>query len=267
MGDFRYALRSDDVTQNATWAVHTGTAVSQYESSHIGTDVIARPAKLSETYGSWYADFSSAQRVDAVVLPMYNFQAGLTVRIQGSSTTSFTTPSLNHLITIPAYRDDGFPYGAWQHLATATGYSTGGYRYWRLTVESTNSAAIATKVKLLAEVQTLTPNVAWGAVQQDDRKLIEHETDYGVSSIYDLGISRRAMTAELWGPDTQRDAVRDLWQSTRGRVYPFVVIPDAAENDAWFVRFLSPALDVSLARPDRNPMSVGFQEVSRGLVL
>jgi hypothetical protein len=271
MGNMRYAKRDQDVTTLGTWSVQTGTAVTQYEASHIGTDVIARPAKIAETSGAWVGNFTGVaggkQRVDAVVLPMHNLTAGLEVRLQGHATSSWGSPTFNQTITIPAYRGDGFPLGAWRDITGLSGYTSAGFEFWRLTVVGVNAAAVALKIKLLSGLQTLSPNINWGEVGSEERKMIEHRTDYGVSSVYDLGVTIRSIQGELDGPDTQRDAVKALWQSTRGRVYPFVLIPDGDVNDAWFVRFADTKLDVQLNMIDRNVIRLGFQEVSRGLVL
>lgn len=271
MANMRYAKRDQDVTTLGTWSVQTGTEVEQYEAEHIGTDVMARPAKIEETSGAWVGDFTARpggkQRVDAVVLPMHNLTAGLEVRLQGNATNSWGGPTFNQAITIPAYRGDGFPFGSFLDITGLSGYTSLGFAYWRLVVVGTNGAAVALKVKLLSGLQTLDPNINWGERQGEERKMIEHRTDHGVSSIYDLGITIRSIAGELDGPDTQRDAVKALWHSTRGRVYPFVLIPDGAVNDAWFVRFQDTKLDLTLNMIDRNSIPVAFEEVSRGLVL
>lgn len=271
MGSMRYARRDQDVTTVGTWAVDVGTEVVDYEASYIGSDVIARPAKIEETTGTWIGDFTAAsggkQRVDAVVLPMHNLDAGLAVKIQGNNTDSWGTPTFDQAITIPAYRGDGFPPGAWLDLTGLSGYTTSGFTYWRLHVTGTNSAALAVKLKLLSGLQTLDPNISWGEVQGEDRKMIEHRTDYGVSSVYDLGVTIRSITGDLDSTDAQVALLRTLWQGTRGRAYPFVMIPDGDVNDAWFVRFMDTKLDVQLNMIDRNAIRLGFEEVSRGLVL
>lgn len=267
----QYALRSDDITTLLAWSVETGTEVTGYEATHIGTDVIARPAKLEEQAGAWLADATGRpggkQRVDAIVLPMHNLDAALEVRLQGNATDSWGGPTFNQQITIPAYRADGFPPGAFLDITGLSGYTSAGFEYWRVVVVGTNTNPVALKVKLLAQLQTLDPNISWGQVETEERKIIEHETDYGVSSVYDLGVTRRQLLGDLDSPDLQRAAMRTLWQGTSGRAYPFVLIPDPDVNDAWFVRFLDTKLDVTLNLIDRNAIRVGFQEVSRGLVL
>lgn len=269
--NMRYALRSDDVSALGTWTVETGTEVEQYEASHLVDDVIAHPAKLVESSGAWVGDYTSRptgkQRVDAVAIPMHNLIAGLSVKIQGNNANTWGTPTFSQAVTIPAYMDDGFPFGAWLDLTGLTGYDVAGFAYWRLFVEGANSAAVAAKLKLVAALQTLSPNINWGEVEDDERPIIEHQTDYRVSSVYNLGVSIRRRTGDLDSPDTQRDAIRALWRSTRGRAYPFLLIPNGDVNDAWVVRFADTKLQVQLNLIDRNAIRLGFEEVSRGLVL
>ncbi len=272
MGAMRYALRSDDITTALSWSIDVGTEQTQYEAAHIGTDVIARPAKAEETIAAWLADATARpggkQRVDAAAVLMHNLTAGLSnVRIQGNATDDFTTPTFDHAFTVPAYRGDGFPIGFWLDLTGLANYTASGFEYWRLSVGTANANPVAVKVKLLRQLQTLDPNISWGAVEGEDRGLVEHRTDHKVSSIYDLGVTVRSIAGDLDSPDTQKAAIRTLWQSTAGRVYPFLLIPDGDVNDAWFVRFLDPKLSVQLNLPDRNSMRVGFEELSRGLVL
>jgi len=264
----RYGLRSDEVQGLGTWTTVTGTELTQYEASHLVTDLISKPVWIEETSGLWRGDFTARpggkQRVDAVVIPMHNITAGLDVRIPGLNTVGVTI--LEAAITIPAYRGDGYPLGAWLDLTGDPDYTTNGFAYWELEVVGVNAVPLALKLRLLAALQTMDPNISWDAAEGEDRAMIEHQSEYEVPSTFDLGVTMRDIAGELDSPDTQKALVRALWQSVLGRVHPFVLIPDGAVNDAWIVLFREKRLEVVLRLTDRNTIRVAFDEISRGLV-
>lgn len=263
-----YAKWSDNVAPNATGvAVNSGTEDPDYPAANLNNQVLALPAKLSTTTGAWVFTFSGLQRVDLVAIPHHNLAAGLEVRIQGNATDNWGAPSLNTTITIPAYRGDGFPPGAWKDLTGVAGYTTAGYQYWRLVVVGVNTANVAVaELYLVARKRTLNPNVNWGVRFSESRPIIENRSDYGVSTIYDLGVTFRKLAGEVDTSDAGRADIQALFQDCRGRARQFLFIPDEDLNDAWVVRWTSD-LDPTLNQIDRNTIPLAFDEVSRGLVL
>jgi hypothetical protein len=263
-----YSHASDDVAPNATITVNTGTEDPAYPKANLVDFVPAKPGKLTTTTGSWVFDFGSAQRVDIVALIHHNLTPGLEVRIQGNASDSWGSPTFNQPITIPTYREDGFPVNPWLDLTGLSGYGTGGFRYWRVVVVGVNGAAVAIGEVLLIKLKrSLDPNINWGERRQEDRKLVEHRTDFGVSTIYDLGVTVRELNGDVDASDTQKAAIQSWWRDTKGRSRPFLLVPDGLVNDAWMVRWKDTKLDVQLQFLDRNPIQLGFEEVSRGLVL
>lgn len=268
MANLQYQHYSDNVAPNATVTVNTGTEDTSYPAANIKDRNPAKPAKLTTTTGSWVFAFGLAQRVDIVSIIMHNITAGLEVRIQGNATNSWGAPTFNQVITIPAYRDDGFPVNPFLDLTGLSGYTTSGFLFWRVVVVGVNAAAIAIGDVWLGKLKrTLSPNINWGENQKEDRKLIEHSTDHGVDTIYDLGVTRRSIQGETDTTDATRDAIRTWWRDARGRAQAFLIIPDPAVNDAWLVRWAEPDQNVRLDLTDRNTISLQFLEVSRGLVL
>lgn len=263
-----YGHYSDNVAPSATIAIQTGTAASGYAAANIADRNPAKPSNLNETTGAWTFAYGSAQRVDWVALLMHNLTAGLNVRIQGNATNVWGAPTFDQAITIPAYRDDGFPVPSWLDLTGLSGYSAAGFLFWRFVVVGVNAAAIKIgEFAMMSRKRTLDPNISWGTHQVEERKIIEHQTDYGVSTVYDLGVTRRSWAGDLDGDDTQRANVQTWWRDARGRSQPFVIVPDGTVNDCAMVRFGDTKLDYQLAMFGRNTLQVGFEEVSRGLVL
>jgi hypothetical protein len=262
-----YGRYSDNVVPSATLSVQSGTEDPDYLAANLADRVVAIPAQLTTTTGAWKLAYGAAQRIDVVALPHHNLTAGLNVRFQGNATDSWGSPTLDAAITIPAYRGDGFPGGAWKDLTGVTGYTTAGFQYWRLVIVGVNAAPVKIgELIALSLKRTLNPNISWGAARKDERPIIENVTDYLVSTIYDLGVTRRTIAGELDTTDTGLADVRAWWEDTRGRARPFLLIPDEDVNEAWFVRWdgdLNPTLQIT----DRNTIPLTFQEVSRGLVL
>lgn len=269
MGRTLYAHPSDNVAGLVTPVVNTGTEDPDYPAAYLVDGNPARPAQLTTTSGSWVWDFGAAQRVDLVAIPMHNLAAGVDVKIQGHTANSWGTPSLSVAIPIPTYREDGFPFGSWVDLTGAGGYSTGGYRYWRVVVTNAAVAIKVGEVLLLATKRTLNPNVKWGVREPEDRALVEHRTEYQVSTVYDLGVTMRGLEGDLETTAAGLAALRLWWRSCRGRSRACVLIPDENVNDVWLVRFAGRAarLEPSLLALDYAAIPLEFEEVGRGLVL
>jgi len=261
-----YQHYSDNVTPNAS--IVATTEDSAYPAENIANLNPAKPAKLTGTTGNWVFDFTSAQRVDLVAIIHHNLTAGLEVRIQGNATDSWSSPTFNQQITIPAYKEDGYPTNPWLDLRALSGYSASGFRFWRLVVVGTNGAAVAIGEFVMGSLfRSLDPNIDWGVKVREDRRVVEHTTDYGVSNIYELGVTVRGFQGSLDSPDTQADALDAWWRDTRGRVRPFLLVPDGTVNDAWFVRWASTQKEITRQFIDRNTIPVEFAEVGRGLTL
>lgn len=267
MGRVLYGHYSDNVAPLATASVGAGSADPDYPATNLNDLVVARPAQLSTTTGAFVFSFLAAQRVDLVALPHHNLSAGLEVRIQANPTDTWGAPAFNRPITIPPYRKDGLPPGAWLNLTTQAGYDVGGWQYWRVAIVGVNHAPVKlTEVVLLSTIRTLNPNISWGARRPERRPLIENETDYGVQTVYDLGVTHRQLEGDIDTTDAGLAAVSDWWQDCRGRARPCLLIPDESVNDAWFVRWAT-ELDPTLVITDRNTIPVGFKEISKGLIL
>lgn len=263
-----YSLYSDNVAPNAAWSVDTGTEDATYPAANIADRIVAKPAQLSTTTGSWTGDFSAAQRADWFALLIDNLTPGLTVRYQMHTAASWGTPDLTTTITIPSRLGDGFPPGAWKDLTGVAGYTVGGKQFHRLLIEGVNAEAVKVgELAIISTKRTLNPNLNWPVRRSEQRPIIENVTDYGVSTIYDYGVTRRRIEGSLDVTDTVRDQMLEWWRDARGRARPFVLVPDEDVNEAVMVRFARDMVDVDQQLNDRNVISLAFEEVSRGLVL
>lgn len=271
MADVLYSLPADQVADDATISVETGTAVTGYPATALADGNLAKPAKLAETSGAWLFTFGAAQRVDWVALGPHNFDAGATVVVQGNASDSWGSPTLDTTITIPADDADDRAVCAWKDLTGVTGYTTDGFQYWRIGVTSTNSAALALgEVWLSALARTVAGamghNYKWDFDVAETRRVIEHETEYGVSTVYDLQTRQRTFRADLRVSDSGLAAWATWHRAMKGRVSPTVWIPDTTVNEAWWVR---QALGWSVRRrfTNLNELTFTLEELSHGLPL
>jgi len=228
----------------------------------------ARPAKLTTTTGTFAWDFGAAQRVDAVALINHNLDAGLEVRIQGDDSADFGSLVVNTTITIPAWRADGFSVSPWLDLTGVSGYTASGLRYWRINVVGVNTANVAIGEVILGEtLRTLEVNMSWNANEAEEHPIVEHRSDFGVSTIYDFGTFWRRLVGDLDTTDAGWASYQALAQAARVRARPFLILPDPDVNDAWLVRLAETRFARALAFLDRNQVAIGFEEVARGLPL
>lgn len=267
MGRIIYSHYEDNVAPNATVTVNSGTEDTDYPAANLVDRLIVKPAQLTTTTGSWVFDFGAAQRVDWVAIPMHNLTAALNVRLQAHTSNAWGAPTMDVALTIPTYREDGLPVPMWKLLTGQTGYSAGGFRYWRLVVVGVNSAAVKVgEVLLISTTRTLNPNVNWPVTLPEQRPVYDNRTPFGYANKYDLGVTLRRFTANLDTTDTGLAALRAWWRSTRGTARAFAIVPDEDLNEAWVAEFVGD-LNVNLQMLDRSMIPVTFEEISRGLFL
>lgn len=271
MADVLYQLPADQVADSATITLDVGTDDTTYTKANLVDGNIAKPAKVAETSATWKFDFGAAQRVDVCVLGPHNFDAGLTVKLQANATDSWGTPTIDTALTIPADDADGRAVCAWKDVTGATGYDVGGFRYWRLHVSGTNSVALQLGEIWLGSTKRLLAtdmgrNYRWGFEVAESRRLIEHTTEYGVATVYDLQTRLRTFRGELRLSDAGLTAFQTWIRAMRGRVYPAIWIPDTSVNEAWWVRQVR---DWSVTRrfTNLNDLTLVLDEVSHGLPL
>jgi len=261
----RYGRWSDNVAPNATVAAYPPDAA--YPAAWAADRDPARPSKLNAGTGSFVFTFAAPQRVDAVALIHHNLQPGLAVFVQGSN-DNFGSTAFSAALQIPAYRLDGFPVSPWLDLTTLPGYTATGCTEWQVYVQGTNPVNVAIgEIVLLSHLRSLDRNPQWGFVDDENHPLIEHATDYGVVTTYEYGTLTRSYAGTIIASDAGADELRALARDVRFRSRGWLFIPDAAVNEAWFVRFTSMPQVRTHQMINANPMTFAVEEISRGLPL
>ena len=251
-------LLSDDVT------ITPSTEDATYPKAGLYDNNPAKAFKMTATTGNIVFDFGSPVNIDIFAIIHHNLTAGLSnVKFQGNATDSWGSPSLDQTVTIPTYEEDGFPVNPWLDLSALSN----SFQFWRLNFGTANAANIALgQIWLGGTKRSLVRNFEWGFQEMVDRKIIEHVTDYDVSTIYDLGAKIKGFTLTLKTTVAGMLAVEQWWDSCRGRSLPTLIILDPAVKDARMVRWLDPVRTIERKWLGVNIIQLKLREVSRGLV-
>jgi hypothetical protein len=239
---------------------------SAYPRANLYDSNPAKAFKLNATSGNIVFNFGTATNIDIFAIIHHNLDAGLgNVRIQGHTSDSWGAPTLNELITIPTY-ELGSPPWPVNPFIDLSGIANS-FQYWRLVFGTANSVNIQLGQLWFGETKReLTHNVSWGYQEGVERRIIEHETDYGVSAIYDLGAKIKTWSPEIKTSDAGMALVEQWWDSCNGRSLPSLIVFDPDVNDARLVRFTEPSRLVQRDFVNDNTIRFGLREVSRGLV-
>jgi len=226
----------------------------------------ARAFKLDATSGNIVFDFGVATNVDVFAIVHHNLDAALAnVKIQGNATDSWGAPTLNQTITIPTY-ERGSPRWPVNPFLDLSALSNS-FRFWRLLFGTANSVDVQLGQLWFGETKrTLTNNISWGYQDGVERRIIEHETDYGVTTTYDLGAKIKTWSAEIKTSDAGMAAVEQWWDECNGRSLPTLIVPDSDVNDARLARWAEPVRLIQRDFTNNNIIRFGWREVSRGLV-
>ena len=260
-----YQKPIDQVADNAS-VVTVSSENAAYPKANLSDGNPAKPFKFTATTGNIVWDFGSAQSLDIFAIIHHNLTAALAnVKIQGNATDSWGAPSLDQAVVIPAYRDDGYPRNPWVDLS---GIGSRSFRYWRLVFGTANGANIALgEVWLGALKRSLTHNISWGYDKGVIRPSIVHRTRYGVKLTYDLAAPRQYIKGPVQTSDAGAEAMRDLFDATRGQTGRFLVVEDPLINDAMIMEWTSDEFKMQREFANNVHLNLDWEEASRGLVL
>lgn len=256
-----YALPSDDlagtatsITASAEDAEYPATnAIAPTNTGHL--NLPSRPAKLTTFSGSWALTFPSAISVSAVHLVYPNFDADLDVTLEPSGGTPIQ-------LDIPSRWENGWwpsPWLSFQAQSAST---------WTLSINAENSLLPQVGRILLygsGGFRNLQNDVRWGVEEIEDQGQIEHTTEAGVETLYELFGPRRRWNGEFALENATANTLITLFRSARNRILPWSLIPDEDINDAWFVRFSDASWSRTREMVNHNIFPFRVQELSRGL--
>jgi len=233
MSETIFQYPSDNVAGDyATIGVNTGTEDPDYPAAYLADGRPGRPAKLTTTSGSWVFAFGAAQRIDLVALGAHNLTA---VTLEGNATNAWGAPSFSAALTIPAVTADGHSVNAWRDLTTASGYSSGGFQYWRLVVSGGVACAVG-ELWLGSTKRVAEQSYMWEYSIEEMHANIEHLTEFLIPNIYSLGSRQRRMLVTFRVSDANALVLKEWYRSLHGSGAVGIIIPRSTENDSWWVR-------------------------------
>lgn len=261
---FQYARFSDNIASQAT--ITASAEDTAYPATWLVDELADQPGKLTATSGNWVFDFGTARELACVSLIHHNLDVGLEVRIQGNASDSWSSPTLNDAFTIHARYADQFTVNERVMLSDFHAAGARTFRYWRLVIVGTNSANISIgEVRMDAAVRTFgIRNINWDSPRAWRRPSIVHETDRLVRHGYSFGTTVRALEIEAEATEAVLTDI-ETWFRDVGNTRPFTLIPDVNQPDTLMAVMLSADLPHKRGRGPTFPITISFQETSRGL--
>lgn len=265
-----YTRPSDNVAPNATVTIETGTDPGD---SNYGPDVLvdlnpAKMAKILSTTAAWQFDFTTAQRIDLAAFIHSTVESPGTLRLQGNATNSWGAPSFNALIDVQDWFGTGtrrWPRNQWLDLTQEAGYSTTGYRYWRVLVTGNSQNVWMGQVVLSPTIRRMVPDIRWDYVRAPKKRSIVNETAYGSKTIYVRGTTQFMLEAEQRMDEELFLSQEEHFYDAEGVGLPWLLIPDGDEPDAYFVRWVEDVYATTHHFFDVRDRKFTVEELSRGL--
>lgn len=259
-----YALPQDDLLQDNSVSV---TAEANEESAYGAVQLInegpTRPAGITDYGGRWIIDAGSAISPVAAAALYHNIDAGTgTMRLEANSVNSWGSPAWTQDFVAPPPTEDGWPVSPWMMLDGSPSY-----RYWALAVDGPNAITPIRvgRLMLLGALRDLGNDVRWGVVEEEEHHILEHATDLGIETIYELGGKRRRFSGEFALQDDTAAEFITFVRSAKSRLRPWLLIPDATVNDAWIVRFEESHWTRTRETIGHNIFPYRVRELARGL--
>lgn len=268
MGAFLYSRASENIADNVTPTLASGSADAAYPLANLYDGNPAKPFKTTGAAAvrvTW--DFGSAQRADLVCLPMHNIPAGTDVRYQMNATDSWGAPTVDAGITIPTFGADGIPIPAWKDLTAVSGYSASGFRYHSLFVPALAGVTAIGEIYVGEQKRQDIRNYQWGYRRPERQPGIFRKTAYGVPLSYRLGHRERQIEVKV-GPSTSQYALLLAWfRDAYGQKRPFLFIPDPDTNDAFFAYWGEDTVDPETQYANRHWLNLTICEWPSGPAL
>ena len=261
---------SDNVAPNATITIQTGTDPGDpnYASTSLVDLNPAKVAKILSTTGAWLFDFGSAQRIDLAAFIHSTFADTAVMRLQGNATDSWGAPSFNALIDVQAWLGSGstrWPRNQWLDLTQEAGYSTTGYRYWRLVITGNDQNLWLGQVIFSPTIRRMSSDVQWDYARAPKKRSIVNETAYGSKTVYARGTTQYMLQANQRMDEELFEDQEQHFYDSDGLALPWILIPDETGPDAYFVRSVEDVYATTHHFFDVHDRKFMVEELSRGV--
>ena len=208
------------ITSSTT--ITTSTADTVYTTANLYDKKQAKPFKFTVTTGGWVQiDLGSSQAFDSAGICGHNFDSSAVVLIEAYNSNPPTTS-----VGTPSYRAGS----VWSDLGSLNA------RYIRFTI--TDSNTVNSKIgQLVVNARTVLPKqrVAGDHVPGIREEDIYMETERGMIYVYQL-FNKNHIQASWQITNTELASFRTWHNTVRGRLYPFLYIPNVETAENYYVR-------------------------------
>jgi hypothetical protein len=257
-----YAYPLDDTCLRITPLVTASPEDPGYPAVNLVLENPAHPAKLTATTGEFVVQFAEPTQVAAAVILYHNIEQGNSITLQGNDSDSWGAPAVQRSFSLLGKREDNWTVSPWIELPEPATY-----QFWRLVIEGSanvNPISIG-RLMLLTRLRVMKTDVRWGEEEAEEHDIIELPTEAGVETIYSLGGKRRMFNGEITLSNPESTEFVALARQAHGRIYSWLLIPEASINDAWIVRFVENRWSRVRETVDVNNFPFQVKELSRGL--
>lgn len=178
-------------------------------------DVVSKPSLSSAYNDGWIWDFGAAQRIDGLLL-WHNADAGITLRGQHNASNVWTSPTVNVGVVAPDKHKLGFTQKLFFDFTQATGYSTGGFRYFRIYFPN-NSVVPGIKALAFSQFTRLTRNAMKGYYNPQMQSSISMQTAFGNEWVYKIPAAREAVRLQFNTENASDKVAIRNWVQACGR--------------------------------------------------
>lgn len=270
-----YQFRSDEVARLASSiTVDSGTPNTDpdYAPTVLVDENPAKVAKIDSTGGSFLLAYAAKQPVQVAALIHCAADAGQVVTLQGNNTNTWATPTCHGTFTIPTWLGAGvtrWPVNPWLDVTTLTGYDAAGFYYWRVLFGTGTQNIQLGQLWLGATIRRFDPNLNIGHRTKPKRLQIVNRTSWDVETIYSRASRRWSLIATLQFDSATVTTLTSQWDSTDGRSYPWLIVPNGLVNECYLVRGALTDLEMEHQYPNMtragHTLQLSVEEVSRGL--
>lgn len=253
---------------SGTWTT-TGTMDTAYPIQNAEDTRPWVPAKFTANGASpviILIDHTTSKTVALVSFIHCNINGAVVIK-RNATDSGWGTPSQSATAVVTSPGPGGWPTQWWVDM-TGAGY--GAYRYTRIEITGQTGLLSLGLIRLTANLRQVGVGFRWGGGESSRYNVVEFKTEGSIQLGYSIGTRERKIVGAFAPVLDARyaDYLLWWWDAEYGRSNPFLLIPNASVNDAWWVKWGTDATWVfERLRLDKNVNAVPavFDEVGRGM--
>ena len=217
-------------------------------------------------------DFGSARRIDAFALPNHNLDNGLDCIVALNATNSWASPTVSVGMEVGNAMPDGHRSSPWADFTTASGYSTGGFRYLSLYIPANSVNVKLGETLAISQLREFSEHTQFGNRGYAIPYLESLMTEYGVQRVYRRRVSKRSYQGSIKGNEQDWNDLKALVADAGGMALPFFFCWESQNktDEGLYVRFTkesAAALQGQEEWFDFLNLRISVEELSRSLPL